>query len=95
MSVASECDRCRYLYKEVMIIVPAGKSKYTHMKDRNKAVKELKENEDNPNFKVDPILFRKKITYSCTKGKSVNHIGECSCYANGVPLKIERYDYDS
>lgn len=94
MSVANECGGCRYLAKEVMVIVPMGKSKSKHMEDRNKALKELRANEDNPNFKADPILFRKKITYSCTKGRAVNHTGMCPSYAIGVPLKLERYDYD-
>jgi hypothetical protein len=94
MSIASECDQCRYLAIEIIVIVPMGKSKSKHMEDRNKARKELRANEDNPNFKADPILFRKKITYSCTKGRSVAHTDVCHSYAIGLPLKLERYDYD-
>jgi hypothetical protein len=94
MSVANECDQCRYLAMEIIVIVPMGKSKSKHMEDRNKALKELRASEDNPNFKADPILFRKKIIYSCTKGRSVAHTDVCRSYAIGLPLKLEKYDYD-
>jgi hypothetical protein len=77
MSVADERGGCRYLAKEVIIIVPTGKSKSKHAEDRKEAPKESRANESNPNFISNPVPFRKKITYLCAKGKSVAHAGKC------------------